>query len=228
MGLPPLKVGRVRRMDILEPGEYCIVKTTTTGALRRIDGPNQVNLGPYDIILKEKAKAITLEANEYVRLVDDVAGKIRLETGEAIVYPEPTEKFLERGKKKGVAIDPETAVLVRSRKNGDLKLRTKHGMYFPSIDEDIVKVQKLITLAEYQTMIIEDRFGQYHFVSGAIQAQPLSSKQHTTSTGLNDVVTYENIETKDDDDETERKVGTGKIKSVVTGTVAHTAIHSAR
>merc|ERR1711939_505338 len=45
--LPPLKVGRVRRMDILEPGEYCIVKTTTTGALRRIDGPNQVNLGPY-------------------------------------------------------------------------------------------------------------------------------------------------------------------------------------
>ena len=103
--LPPLKVGRVRRMDILEPGEYCIVKTTTTGALRRIDGPNQVNLGPYDIILKEKAKAITLEANEYVRLVDDVTGKIRLETGEAIVYPEPTEKFLERGKKKGVAID---------------------------------------------------------------------------------------------------------------------------
>ena len=51
--LPPLKVGRVRRMDILEPGEYCIVKTTTTGALRRIDGPNQVNLGPYDIILKD-------------------------------------------------------------------------------------------------------------------------------------------------------------------------------
>merc|ERR1712054_370913 len=101
-------------------------------------GPNQVNLGPYDIILKEKAKAITLEANEYVRLVDDVTGKIRLETGEAIVYPEPTEKFLERGKKKGVAIDPETAVLVRSRKNGDLKLRTKHGMYFPSIEEDVV------------------------------------------------------------------------------------------
>ena len=31
--------------------------------------------GPYDIILKEKAKAITLEANEYVRLVDDVTGR---------------------------------------------------------------------------------------------------------------------------------------------------------
>jgi len=194
--LPPLKVGRVRRMDILEPGEYCIVKTTTTGTLRRIDGPNQVNLGPYDIILKEKAKAITLEANEYVRLVDDVTGKIRLETGEAIVYPEPTEKFLERGKKKGVAIDPETAVLVRSRKNGDLKLRTKHGMYFPSIDEDIVKVQKLITLAEYQTMIIEDRFGQYHFVSGAIQAQPLTASNVALEKKTNNSNEKDNMETK--------------------------------
>ena len=49
-------------------------------------------------------------------------------------------------------------------------------MYFPSTDDDIVKVQKLITLAEYQTMIIKDRFGQYHFVSGAIQAQPMSEQ----------------------------------------------------
>jgi hypothetical protein len=225
--IPPLKIGKIRRVDILEPGEYCVVKTTTTGALRRIDGPKQVRLGPYDVVLKPKRKAITLEANEYIRLVDDVTGKIRLETGEAIVYPHPTEKLLEGGKKRGVAIDPETAVLVRSRTTGNLSLRTEHGMYFPSIDEDIVKVQKLITLAEYQTMIIEDRFGQYHFVSGAIQAQPLSSKQHTANTSLNDIVTYENIETKDDDDEAERKVGTGKIKSVVTGTVAHTAIHSA-
>jgi hypothetical protein len=119
-----------------------------------------------------------------------------LETGEAIVYPEPTEKFLEKGKKKGVAIDPETAVLVRSRKNGDLKLRTKHGMYFPSIDEDIVKVQKLITLAEYQTMIIEDRFGQYHFVSGAIQAQPLTASNVALEKKTNNSIEKDNMETK--------------------------------
>lgn len=214
--VPPLKVGKKRQVDILEPGEYCVTKTTTTGELRRIDGPKQVRLGPYDIILKPKTKAITLEANEYIRLVDDVTGKIRLETGEAIVYPEPTEKFLELGKKKGVAIDPETAVLVRSRKTGDLRLHTKHGMYFPSIDEDIVKVQKLITLAEYQTMIITDRFGQYHFVSGAIQAQPLVLKQQN-SAALNDVITYENVETKDDDEDSnihdEKMVISGTVKS---------------
>jgi len=215
--VPPLKVGKKRHVDILEPGEYCVTKTTTTGELRRIDGPKQVRLGPYDIILKPKTKAITLEANEYIRLVDDVTGKIRLETGEAIVYPEPTEKFLELGKKKGVAIDPETAELVRSRKTGDLRLHTKHGMYFPSIDEDIVKVQKLITLAEYQTMIITDRFGQYHFVSGAIQAQPLVLKQQN-SAALNDVITYENVETKDDDEDS----NIHDEKMVISGTVTST------
>jgi len=98
--IPPLKIGKIRRVDILEPGEYCIVKTTTTGALRRIDGPSQMRLGPYDVVHKEKTKAITLEANEYIRLVDDITGKIRLETGEKLVYPGPTEKFLEAGKKK--------------------------------------------------------------------------------------------------------------------------------
>ena len=100
--IPPLKIGKIRRVDILEPGEYCVVKTTTTGALRRLDGPSQISLGPYDVIHKEKTKAITLEANEYIRLVDDVTGKIRVETGEKLVYPAPTERFLEAGKKEGL------------------------------------------------------------------------------------------------------------------------------
>merc|ERR1712167_423438 len=85
------------------------------------------------------------------------------------------------------------------------------------------KVQKLITLAEYQTMIIEDRFGQYHFVTGAIQAQPL---RISDSTGLNDVLTKyanETIETKNDDDDQNNSAVHTNIKknSVITGTVAN-------
>lgn len=192
------------------------MKTTTTGALRRIDGPSQMRLGPYDVVHKEKTKAITLEANEYIRLVDDITGKIRLETGEKLVYPGPTEKFLEAGKKRGVAIDPETAVLVRSRKTGDLRLHTKHGMYFPSIDDDIVKVQKLITLAEYQTMIIKDRFGQYHFVSGAIQAQPML--EQTNAERKRDLDKRENIESKMTDNNNDALDATScasKMKGIV-------------
>lgn len=194
------------------------MKTTTTGALRRIDGPSQMRLGPYDVVHKEKTKAITLEANEYIRLVDDITGKIRLETGEKLVYPGPTEKFLEAGKKRGVAIDPETAVLVRSRKTGDLRLHTKHGMYFPSIDDDIVKVQKLITLAEYQTMIIKDRFGQYHFVSGAIQAQPML--EQTNVERKRDFDKHENIESKMTDNNKDALDATScasKMKDIVLG-----------
>lgn len=209
--IPPLKIGKIRRVDILEPGEYCVVKTTTTGALRRLDGPSQISLGPYDVIHKEKTKAITLEANEYIRLVDDVTGKIRVETGEKLVYPAPTERFLEAGKKRGVAVDPETAVLLRSRKTGDLRLHTQHGMYFPSTDDDIVKVQKLITLAEYQTMVIKDRFGQYHFVSGAIQAQPMS--EQTNDEHKHDFV--ESKMTDNNNDALDAKSSTSKMNEVV-------------
>ena len=158
-----------------------------------------------------------MEANEYIRLVDDVTGKIRVETGEKLVYPAPTERFLEAGKKRGVAVDPETAVLLRSRKTGDLRLHTQHGMYFPSTDDDIVKVQKLITLAEYQTMIIKDRFGQYHFVSGAIQAQPMSGQ--TNDEGKHDFDQHENVESKmtDNNDALDAKSCTSKMNDVVLG-----------
>merc|ERR1711943_153677 len=94
---------------------------------------------------------------------------------------------------------------------------TQHGMYFPSIDDDIVKVQKLITLAEYQTMIIKDRFGQYHFVSGAIQAQPMSGQ--TNDEGKHDFDQHENVESKmtDNNDALDAKSCTSKMNDVVLG-----------
>jgi len=177
-----LKSGKKRRCEVLGPGEYAIIKTTTTGELHRIIGPNLLQLGPYDEIIS-KETAITLEKNEYVRLIDEVTGQIRVEVGEAIIYTEPTEKFFEGSKKKAVPVDPETACMVRSRQNGELSLITKPGLFVPSIDQDIVEVKKLITLAEYQTMIIADRFGRYHFISGAIHAVPVREEHFDTNGG---------------------------------------------
>jgi len=171
-----LKSGKKRKCQVLGPGEYAIIKTTSTGELYRIIGPNLLQLGPYDELISRET-AITLEKNEYVRLVDEVTGQIRVEVGEAIIYKRPTETFFEKSKKKAVPIDPETACMVRSRQNGELSLITKPGLFVPGIDQDIVEVKKLITLAEYQTMIIADRFGRYHFISGAIHAVPVETKQ---------------------------------------------------
>lgn len=170
-----LKSGRKRQCQVLGPGEYAIIKTTTTGELSRVVGPHLLQLGPYDEVVSRE-NAITLERNEYVRLVDEVTGQIRVEVGEAIIYKGPTEKFFEGSKRKAVPIDPETACMVRSRENGELSLITKPGLFVPSIDQDIVEVKKLITLAEYQTMIIADRYGRYHFISGAIRAVPVASQ----------------------------------------------------
>ena len=94
-----LKTGRKQQCQVLGPGEYAIIKTTTTGELSRVVGPTLLQLGPYDEVISRE-NAITLERNEYVRLIDEVTGQIRVEVGEAIIYKQPTEKFFEGSKRK--------------------------------------------------------------------------------------------------------------------------------
>lgn len=183
-----LKTAVKRKCEVLEPGRYAFVKTTTTGELSRVLGPALLQLGPYDEVTSRE-RAITLEQNEYVRLVDTVTGAVRLETGEAVVYLNPTEKFFDGPKKKAVPVDPDTACLVRSRETGNLRLVTTPGLFFPPPTDDIVKVQKLVKLAEYQTVIIADRFGEYHFVSGAIRATPLDASSAAEVSGKDVLVT---------------------------------------
>jgi len=169
-----LKTAQKRRCEVLEPSHYVFIKTTTTGELSRVIGPALLRLGPYDEIIARE-RAITLERNEYVRFVDTVTGAVRVECGEAIVYMEPTEKPFDKDgtpKKKAVNVDPCIACLVRSRETGNMRLVTTPGLFFPAPADDIVRVEKLVKLAEYQTVIIADRYGQYHFISGAIHATP--------------------------------------------------------
>ena len=89
-----LKTGRKRQCPVLGPGEYAIIKTTTTGELSRVVGPILLQLGPYDEVISRE-NAITLERNEYVRLIDEVTGQIRVEVGEAIEVPSVRSR--ERG-----------------------------------------------------------------------------------------------------------------------------------
>jgi len=166
-----LKTAKKRRCEVLAPGHYVFIKTSTTGALSRVIGPALLRLGPYDEVIARE-QAITLERNEYVRLVDSITGTVRVERGEGVVYMQPTEKYFDGKKKKAVNIDPDTACLVRSRETGNMRLVTVPGLFVPTAEDDIVRVEKLVKLAEYQTVIIADRYGQYHFISGAIQATP--------------------------------------------------------
>ena len=73
--IPPLKIGKIRRVDILSLGSIVLKHHQKLG-----DHDQAKCLGP-DVLHKEKTKD-HLEANEYVRLVDEITGKIS-ETGKS-------------------------------------------------------------------------------------------------------------------------------------------------
>ena len=93
-----LKNWKQKRALTLNETEHCIVRNNLTGASRLEKGPQMVFLKPYDKILgassggpggKEfvggKKDAISLKANEFVRLVDRETGKITSE----VITPRP-------------------------------------------------------------------------------------------------------------------------------------------
>ncbi|KAA3664968.1 MAG: hypothetical protein DWQ04_03010 [Chloroflexi bacterium] len=113
----------------------------------------------------DERKGITLKQNDYVRLIDSKTGQIRVERGEQIVYLQPTEKMLTKVE-RGVNVDEETAVLIRSTTTGQLSLITDKQVFFPKADEQIVEVRNRIKLEDREAIIIKDKDGRYIFRRG--------------------------------------------------------------
>ena len=57
-----------------------------------------------------KLTAINLKVFQYVKLIDNASGVIRVVRGEATVFLGPTESIIGKGKVDAVAIDTDTAV----------------------------------------------------------------------------------------------------------------------
>lgn len=170
----PLRTVRRLRNKVLGPAQYALIKNEVDGRLRNIIGPCLLQLRAYDVVVKIR-DAITLKPNEYVRLVDDVTGEIRVEVGEKCVYINPTESLLDDGKRDCIAVDVDTAVVVRDISTGSQRLVTEEQMFHPSSTEDIVDVRQRIRLADFETAIIKDMWGGFHFISGAVQAHALDT-----------------------------------------------------
>ena len=68
-------------------------------------------------------------------------------------------------------VDDETAVLVRNKRSGQLRLVTEKVLFVPSNDEEVAKVQKLIKLASYEACIVRDKTGKDMFYFGSNEDQ---------------------------------------------------------
>ena len=147
----------------LKRTEYVRLIDEASGAIRVERGEKMVFPEATERVLEGdggKLTAINLKVFQYVKLIDNASGVIRVVRGEATVFLGPTESIIGKGKVDAVAIDTDTAVQVRSKRTGELMLVSKGtageleagGLFFPKAEEDIVEVQRLIKLADYECM----------------------------------------------------------------------------
>merc|ERR1719352_1663461 len=130
-------------------------------------GENTVFPGPDEELLDgDKMTAMDVKVNEFVKVLDQSTGDIRVVGGPGQVMLGPHEKCLDGGKKKAAEVDADHAVLVRDKSTGQVRLVTENQLFVPGPHESIEEVRELIKLADHEAMIIKDREGLFHFYFG--------------------------------------------------------------
>jgi len=160
--------GGVRHAISLKKTEYVRLIDETTGAIRVERGEGVVFPEATESVLSGEGTltAINLKIFEYVRVLDSATGVQRVIRGEATVFLGATEEAIDGGVKQAIEVDKETAVRVRNKRSGELQLVTEAGLFFPRAEEEIVEVQSLVKLADYECMVIENAEGELSFYYG--------------------------------------------------------------
>lgn len=156
----------------LKANEYARLLDERTGKVRVVRGERgSLAPGPYEQFMDgDKMQAMDLRIYEYVKVQDRESGTVRTERGEKLVFLGPFEEFME-SKKVAVEVDESTAVLVRNKRSGQLKLVTEKMLFIPSNDEEVLEVRKLIKLADYEACIVRDKTGKDIFYFGKNDSQ---------------------------------------------------------
>ena len=172
-----------RRGITLGPTDYLLVRNEMSGELRNEYGPQLFLRGVDDEIVFD-LEGITLQKNDYVRILDSKTGQIRVERGEKIVYLQPTEEMI--GKiERGINVDEETAVLIRSITTGQLSLITEKQVFFPAADEQIMDIRTRIKLEDREAIIIKDKDGRYIFRRGSDDERSFFLQPHEEIVRMN-------------------------------------------
>lgn len=154
----------------LKANEYVRFVNNETGKLRTVKGEQgRIVPGPYEEFLDSggKKQALDLKVYEYVKIENRKTGEVRTERGEKLVFLDPFEELIGQTKQLAVEVDEETAVLVRNKRSGQQYLVTDKMLFFPSHDEDVLEVRKLIKLADYEACIVRDKSGKDAFFFGS-------------------------------------------------------------
>eukprot|EP00913_Durusdinium_trenchii_P025768 g24184.t1 len=143
--------GGVCKAWALKSYEYLRLMNKVTGKVESHRGEQTVFPGPDDELLDGQVmQLIDLKVHEYVKILDQSTGTIRVESGSngtsKQVFLGPHDKVLDNGKKKAVEVDGEHAVLVRDKSSGQVRL-----------------VQELIKLADHEALIVKNKQGEFQY-----------------------------------------------------------------
>jgi hypothetical protein len=160
----------VQQAISLKKVEYVRLIDKNNGKIRVEKGEQMVFPGPYEYPMDPEGKltAINLKVFEYIKILDTATGTVRVEQGEQVIFLGPTEGLLlNKGKQPANEIDEETAVKIRNKKTGAQELIQKKGLFIPKAEEEILEVQKLIKLADYECLILKNKSGELEFYYGS-------------------------------------------------------------
>jgi len=161
----PLERIHKRKATVLENRDYIYIKNILTGEIKVERGPQLYFLTATEEVTK-RLTAIPLKESEFIRIIDNNTGVVRVVRGEATVYLEPHEETLDEKPRPGYTIDEHTAVMVRDIRTGQRDLITEPQVFIPSPMQEVYDVPRLIRLEDHETIIIRDRDGRYIFRSG--------------------------------------------------------------
>jgi len=165
---------KIKKALSLGPLEYSVVKNIISGERRVEVGPKLLFLKPFDKIKSdvtnnEKRQCISLKSNEYIRLLDQSTGKVRVVRGEkGCVVPGPDEIFVDsRGKVQAIDLKIFEYVKIQNKLTGSV--RTEKGeklVFLGPFDEAMSSKKNAIEVDEETAVLVRNkRNGQQHLVT---------------------------------------------------------------
>jgi len=145
--------------------QYARVRNTLTGEVKVVEGAAQFFMEAYEEN-EGVLQKIVLRVNQYIRLSDRLTGSERIVKGPASVTPGPWE--VASGPVESAAyINRDSAIVVRSRATGAVRLETEAGPYIPREYEEVVETRNRMKVLSNEAVVIRNGLGQLKIYNGA-------------------------------------------------------------
>jgi hypothetical protein len=167
------KSSRQCKAVALGPLEYQLVTNSLDGSKRVEVGPKLLFLRPYDELDGPKQLAMSLKATEFVRLLDNQTGTVRVEVGEqGRVIPGPYETYVDScGKRCAISLKCHEYVRIEDKMTGKTRVEQGEQLVFLTGHEELagnfpLQVQQAVEIDEETAVLTRNkRDGQQQLVT---------------------------------------------------------------